>query len=282
MPGSVASGAATLVLARIVPPLASFGVFYLAVLHWGPDGWGLFHLLLSVHAVLQMVAGLGVDLMVLEKGSSKPQELPVLLHAASGLLFRGGLFLGAAMVAVAWSLSADSEARVAAVWFAAALPASSLSPTLEATWISLGRTRRVGDVALCEHGLRVLGSFIALSMGGGPAALALVLFGSKWIGTASLLLPLRKIEGPPEPIAFATLVRQASPFACSLSSTLFSDASTACRWRCSDRSKTSATMGPRSAWLSCPPSPPKRSEWLSTPTWRGHGRRRKGFNDSSG
>ena len=213
MPGSVASGAATLLLARIIPPIASFGVFYLAVVHWGPDAWGLFHLLLSVHAVLQMVSGLGIDLMVLQRVAAQRRELPPLLRAVSGLLFRTGLFFGAAMVAVAWSLSSNNEVRLAAVWFGAALPASSLSPALEAAWISLGRTHRVATVVLCEHGLRVFGSFIALSMGGGPAALAFVLFGSKWLGTALLLLPLRKIEGSPEPIGFATLAKQASPFA---------------------------------------------------------------------
>ncbi len=222
MPSSVASGAATLLLARIIPPVASFGVFYLAVLHWGPDSWGLFHLLLSVYAVLQMVAGLGIDLMVMQKVSAQRRELPPLLRAVSRLLFGTGLFFGAAMVAVAWSLSSDSETRLAAVWFGAALPAASLSPALEAAWISLGRTHRVAIVVMCEHGLRVFGSFIALSMGGGPAALALVLFGSKWLGTVLLVIrlgplgpfrPLRKIEGSPEPIGFATVARQASPFA---------------------------------------------------------------------
>ena len=117
------------------------------------------------------------------------------------------------MVAVAWFVSTDTEIRLAAVWFGAALPASSLSPTLEAAWISLGRTRRVAGVVICEHGLRVIGSFIALSIGGGPAALALVLFGSKWIGTILHLLPLRRIEGSPQTIGFTTLVKQASPFA---------------------------------------------------------------------
>ncbi len=215
MPGSVASGAVTLLLARIIPPVASFGVFYLAVLQWGPDTWGLFHLLLSVHAVLQIAAGLGVDLMVLQKVSAQPRELPPLLRAVSGPLFRAGLFFGAVMVAVVWFVSTDAETRLAAVWFGAALPASSLSPTLEAAWISLGRTRRVASVVMCEHGLRVIGSFIALSMGGGPAALALVLFGSKWMGTALLVLPLRplrKIEGSPESFGFTTLVKHASPF----------------------------------------------------------------------
>ncbi len=110
VPGSVASGAATLLLARIIPPVASFGVFYLAVLQWGPDTWGLFHLLLSVHAVLQMAAGLGVDLMVLQKVSAQPRELPPLLRAVSGPLFRAGLFFGAVMVAVTWFLSTDPGA----------------------------------------------------------------------------------------------------------------------------------------------------------------------------
>ena len=213
MSGSVASGTATLLLARIVPPVASFGIFYVAVRNWGPEAWGLFHLLLSLYAVFQMLAGLGVDIMVLHRVSAEPQGLPPLLRAVSRVLFRTGLFLGLAMIAVTWFLTTDSEVRFAAVWFGAALPAASLSPSLEAAWISLGRTRRVAAVVLSEHGLRVVGSMIALTMGGGPIALSMVLFGSKGLGAFLLLLPLRKIEGSPESIGLATLIKQASPFA---------------------------------------------------------------------
>jgi O-antigen/teichoic acid export membrane protein len=160
-----------------------------------------------------MAAGLGVDLLLLQKVSARPEKLPALLRAVSRLVFRAGLVLGAAMIMVTWFLSADAEARRAAVFFGVALPASSLAATLEASWVSLGNAHRVALIVMLEHSIRLLFSFAALAMGGGPAALALVLCASKWLGTALLLLPLRKVGGTTEPITLSTLIRQASPFA---------------------------------------------------------------------
>ena len=213
MAHSVASGTAALLLARIAPPVASFGVFYLALLHWEPETWGLFHLFLSAQAVLQMAAGLGVDILVLQKSSAQPQELPRLLRTASSLLLRVGFGLGATMVLFVAFVTDEPQSLWAAVFFGGAIPAASLAPTLEASWVSLGRAHRVTPIVVLEHGTRLLGSFAALTMGGGPALLAIVLFASKWLGTVLLFQPLRSVPGANERLSLATVVRQASPYA---------------------------------------------------------------------
>ena len=213
MAHSVASGTAALLLARLAPPAASFGVFYLALLHWEPETWGLFHLLLSAQAVLQMAAGLGIDLLVLQKSSTQPKELPRLLRAAAALLLRVGFGLGLAMVLFVAFVTDEPQSIWAAVFFGGAIPAASLAPTLETSWVSLGRAHRLAPIVILEHGTRVLGSFAALSMGGGPALLALVLLLSKWLGTALLFQPLRSGSGATERLSLGTVVRQASPYA---------------------------------------------------------------------
>ncbi|HEX9726366.1 MAG TPA: hypothetical protein VGC53_18960 [Vicinamibacteria bacterium] len=129
MPHSVPGGTAALLLARLAPPAASLGVFYLALLHWKPETWGLFHLLLSAQAVLQMAAGLGVDLLIFQKGFAQPQEIPRLLRAASSLLLRVGVGLGAAMVLFVTSVTQEPPSLLAACFLAGAIPAASPAPT---------------------------------------------------------------------------------------------------------------------------------------------------------
>jgi O-antigen/teichoic acid export membrane protein len=210
---SIVFGTAVLLLARLVPPAASFGVFYLAVLHWGPETWGLFHILLSVYTVLQLIGGLGVDLLVLQKASAQPDELPRLIRAVAGLLGRVGVVLGGVMAMMTWVIWADTDTRLAGIFFGGAIPAAALTPTLEASWISMGRPQRVGAVVLLEHGIRLLASFAALKIGGGPAALAFVLFLSKWLGTVLLTAPLWKFQLGSDGMSLSSLIRSASPFA---------------------------------------------------------------------
>ncbi|HEX9726367.1 MAG TPA: hypothetical protein VGC53_18965 [Vicinamibacteria bacterium] len=66
---------------------------------------------------------------------------------------------------------------------------------------------------ILEHGTRLLASFAVLTVGGGPALVALAFLVSKWLGTALLFQPLRHLTGTAARLSLGFVVRQALPFA---------------------------------------------------------------------
>lgn len=168
--------------ARLVTPLAFFGLSIAVARILGPDSLGRFATIMSLYAIFSLVSSLGLENLLLREVAKAPEKAGTYLSHTLILGLISSLACALSMAAAANLLDYAPDVRRHLLWLALAFLPGFVNIVAELILIALGRAGHAFVLALVREGSMIVLSLVWMTNGWGLRGVVVALIVSRVLG----------------------------------------------------------------------------------------------------
>lgn len=179
---------AAILAARLVIPLASFGLSIAVARILGPDSLGRFATIMSLYTIFSLVSSLGLENLLVREVAKTPEKAGTYVSHTLILGLVSSVLCGVSMVSAAALLGYAPDVQSHLLWLGLVFLPGFVNIVAELILIALGRAGHMFVLALVREGSMVLLSVLWMTNGWGLRGVVVALVVSRVLGCGIALL----------------------------------------------------------------------------------------------